>query len=255
MTQFQHQLFTVTFDNNNYHISEPQSAALDIITDLQEGKKFADNNWFIGRTGAVFYSIKLVRVDNLDQNSVSDINHSVPYHLLSRYFFQQQIICGVIGCKAGSDRFSQEVQQQALTAGKTIAKYGFVTLTGGLSGVMEKASEGAKQAGGVTLGILPGSEKKQANDFVDHVIPSGIGYARNYVLAQTADILIALNGGRGTLEEICFGLDFDKQVLSLNSWDIPEVTVINVISDIDEHLDKIFKSALLSSLEGKYQAS
>jgi uncharacterized protein (TIGR00725 family) len=159
----------------------------------------------------------------------------------------------VIGCRGSSDRFTKQVQEQAFSAGQLIAEYGFVTLTGGLSGVMEKAAEGAKSARGETLGVLPGSDKSAANSFIDFVIPSGIGIARNYIIAQTADILLALNGGRGTLEEMCYGLDFEKKVLSLNSWQIPEVEVIESLDIFEKHLDQLFEKSLFNHLMKSYK--
>ena len=134
-----------------------------------------------------------------------------------------------------------------------IARMGFITLTGGLSGVMSRAHEGAKNQYGQTLGILTGSQKTDANPFVDIVIPSGIGIARNYIIAQTADLVLALNGGTGTLEEICYSLDFNKQVLSLNSWVIPNVIKIQGLQDFQKALIDLFFKKLLFNLNQRYE--
>lgn len=129
-------------------------------------------------------------------------------------------VCAIVGCKEGSQRFTSEVQRKAFAAGRLAAMAGFTVLTGGLSGVMSKAAEGAASVGGATIGILPGTHKADGNPHLREVLPSGIGIARNYQIALGCDVMIALNGGRGTLEEMCFALDFDKAVATWNSWDV-----------------------------------
>lgn len=129
-------------------------------------------------------------------------------------------VCAIVGCKEGSQRFTPEVQRQAFAAGRLAAMAGYTVLTGGLSGVMSKAAEGAASVSGATIGLLPGTNKADGNPYLREVLPSGIGIARNYQIALGCDVMIALNGGRGTLEEMCFALDFDKAVASWNSWDV-----------------------------------
>lgn len=138
---------------------------------------------------------------------------------LNRFLGRNQV-CAIVGCKETSQRFSEEVQEQAYQAGRMAALCGYIVLTGGLSGVMTKAAQGAVSIGGTTIGILPGTEKSDANHYIQNVMPSGIGIARNYQIALGCDVMIAVNGGRGTMEEMCFALDFDKPVLSWNSWEI-----------------------------------
>ncbi len=164
-------------------------------------------------------------------------------------------IGAVIGCRASSPRFSPAVQAQAKAFGKLLAEHGFITLTGGLSGVMEVAAQGAKAARGLTLGILPGSEKAAANASLDIVLPSGIGIARNYLIAQAADVLIAVNGGRGTLEEMSYGLDFEKPVYSLGSWDcLPEVVQLAREEEIVVPLKELLARALHAQLLKEHHA-
>jgi uncharacterized protein (TIGR00725 family) len=95
---------------------------------------------------------------------------------------------------------------------------------GGLGGVMEAACRGAKEAGGLTVGILPGTDRAAANAFVDVAIPSGLGEARNALVVRAADALIAVGGGYGTLSEIALALKAGKPVVGLDSWDIEGVT-------------------------------
>jgi uncharacterized protein (TIGR00725 family) len=97
--------------------------------------------------------------------------------------------------------------------------HGHVLITGGLGGVMEAASEGAKEAGGVTVGILPG-EKETANPFVTVAIGTGMGHGRNAIIVRSADVVIALPGLYGTLSEIALALKMDKMVIDLGDWNV-----------------------------------
>lgn len=88
---------------------------------------------------------------------------------------------------------------------------------------MEAACRGAKDGGGTTVGILPGSDRGEANEFVDVAIPTGLGEARNALVVRAADALIAVGGGYGTLSEIALALKAGKRVVGLGSWDIDGV--------------------------------
>lgn len=123
-------------------------------------------------------------------------------------------LIGVIG---GHD-CTPEVAKQAEQVGRLIAERGALLVCGGLDGVMEAAARGAKQAGGTTIGILPGDRLNEANPYIDIPIATGIGYARNTIIVKTAQVLIAINGGYGTLSEIAFALMEEKPVVSLGSW-------------------------------------
>jgi uncharacterized protein (TIGR00725 family) len=95
-----------------------------------------------------------------------------------------------------------------------------MVVTGGLGGVMEAACRGAREAGGRTIGILPGTERSAANAFVDVAIPTGMGEARNALVVRSADALIAIGGAYGTLSEIALALKAGKRVAGLGSWEI-----------------------------------
>ena len=110
--------------------------------------------------------------------------------------------------------------QAAFEVGRLLARAGCIVVTGGRTGVMEAASAGAAGEGGTVIGILPGESADEANPFVDVPIVTGLGEARNVIIARTADGLIALTGEYGTLSEIAFALKFNKPVVSLDSWDI-----------------------------------
>ncbi|MCA9672637.1 MAG: LOG family protein [Myxococcales bacterium] len=160
----------------------------------------------------------------------------------------QKPVCAVVGCRATSDRFTPQVQKQAYEIGATAARAGYVLLTGGLSGVMQRAARGAAEAGGETMGILPGTVKAEANPYVRVVVPSGIGIARNYLMALTADVMVAVNGGRGTLEEICYALDFERRVLTWDSWPMDGAEKITSLEQCEAALVEHLEAALLAQL-------
>lgn len=108
-------------------------------------------------------------------------------------------------------------QQLAYQLGQLIARQGWIVLTGGRAvGVMEAASRGAKQAGGMTLGILPDSDASTASEFVDIVIPTGLGHARNVINVLTSHAIVACGMGSGTASEIAIALKVGKPVVLLN---------------------------------------
>ena len=123
---------------------------------------------------------------------------------------------GVIG---GSEA-SEELLRLAERVGSLIASEGCVLVCGGLGGVMEAAAKGAKSAGGLTVGVLPGGSRSDANPYIDIAIATNMGHARNAIIAHTCDALIAVGGRYGTLSEISFGLALGKRVVSLKSWDV-----------------------------------
>ncbi len=107
-------------------------------------------------------------------------------------------IIGIIGgCTAGP-----EILGMAEETGRLIAGHGYSLICGGMSGVMEAAAKGAKEVGGTTIGILPHTDRHEANPYIDIPIATGFGEGRNLVIIRTADILIAIDGEYGTLSEI-----------------------------------------------------
>ena len=120
----------------------------------------------------------------------------------------------------GGGECCPEVYEMAHKLGRLLAKQGHILICGGLGGVMEAASSGAKVAGGLTVGILP-EEKMDDNPGVSITIATGMGHARNVIIVKSADVVIALPGGHGTLSEIALALKMKKTVISLQSWEIP----------------------------------
>jgi len=106
----------------------------------------------------------------------------------------------------------------AFELGRGIAQRDAVLLCGGLTGVMEHAARGAQAAGGLTIGLLPGEDPDEANPYIDVAIASGLGHARNAVLARTADGVVAVGGGLGTLSEIALALRNGRPTIGMQTW-------------------------------------
>lgn len=116
---------------------------------------------------------------------------------------------------------TSEERAEAAAVGRLIAERGGVLLCGGLGGAMAAACEGAKRAGGTTIGVIPGLDRAAANPWVDHVICTGLGQARNAVIVATAEAVIAVGGGWGTLSEIALALRTGRPAILLGGWSVP----------------------------------
>jgi len=136
----------------------------------------------------------------------------------------------------GGHSCNKEVEQLAHNLGEKLAKVVDILACGGLSGTMKAVCQGFKAAGGLTIGVLPGYDKNDANAFVDISIPTGMGLARNVLVVKSADVVVALPGQMGTLSEIAYCLQFGIPVISLNSWDIEGVIKVKTV---DETIDKV----------------
>ena len=117
----------------------------------------------------------------------------------------------------GGAESSPEILKLAEAIGSEIAKRGIAIACGGLMGVMEAASKGAKKHDGVTIGILPSDSKRDANKYIDYAIPTGLGYARNFLVAKTGDTVIAIDGSAGTLSEIAIAWFSDKPIVAMTT--------------------------------------
>lgn len=121
----------------------------------------------------------------------------------------------------GSHDCDADVERLAHDVGRMIAEMDCVLVCGGLLGAMQACCKGCKEAGGLTVGLLPGKDKADANPFVDIALPTTIGFARNAMVACSADIAIALPGSYGTESEICYALVYKRPVIDLGGWKIP----------------------------------
>ena len=114
-----------------------------------------------------------------------------------------------------------EHEKNAEQVGRLLAERGATVVTGGLGEVMAAASRGAKEAGGATIGILPGETRSNANPWLDHVVVTGIGHGRNLAVVASGDAVIAVGGRYGTLAEIGFALTLGRSVVVLEpGWEV-----------------------------------
>ena len=127
----------------------------------------------------------------------------------------------------GSSEANEELVGLATEVGYELAQNGVIIVCGGLGGVMKAACKGAKQAGGMTIGILPGNDPESANEFVDIPICTGMGYARNVIVVKTGLSVIAVGGAYGTLSEIGHALGDNIPVIGLRTWDFNQDNLDN----------------------------
>ena len=152
---------------------------------------------------------------------------------------KQKITISVIG----GHSIGRKVERMAHRIGNIIAEAGAITICGGLGGAMESVSKGAKERGGLTIGLLPGKDKKDANPYIDIALPTSIGFARNAIVACSADIIVALPGSHGTSSEISYGLVFGRPVIDLGNWNIEGMIKVDSLDEaklkIEELVNKL----------------
>ncbi len=122
------------------------------------------------------------------------------------------MLVGVIG----ASRCDERLYKVAMRVGELIAEMGWILVNGGLGGVMEASARGAKMRGGLTVGILPGESRDDANPYIDIAIVTNMGHARNVIIAHTCDALIAVGGEYGTVSEIAIALKIGKPVFAID---------------------------------------
>lgn len=120
----------------------------------------------------------------------------------------------------GAGKCDEKTYALAEQVGRELARRGATVVCGGLGGVMEAACKGAKSAGGRTIGILPGTNPRDANPYVDIPIVTGMGEARNVIVVRTGRAVIAIGGEYGTLSEIAYALKFGIPVIGLGTWQL-----------------------------------
>jgi len=146
-----------------------------------------------------------------------------------------KIHIGVIG----AGECSTEIYGIAYEVGCLVGQNEWVLVCGGLGGVMEGAAKGCFENGGITVGILPSTEKRSANPFVTLAIPTGMGEARNVLVVRASDVVVAIAGGYGTLSEIGLALKIGKPVIGLKTW--PGVDGIDYIETPDQAINMVVK--------------
>jgi uncharacterized protein (TIGR00725 family) len=155
---------------------------------------------------------------------------------------KEKLFISVIGaskCNAKEARLAEEV-------GRELAKRGAVVICGGLTGVMEAVCRGARSEGGLTVGILPGNSRNDANPYVDIPILTGMGYTRNPVVVRTGQAVIAIGGKYGTLSEIAYALQEKIPVIGLGTWKLAtgksKDESIVIAKDASDAVDKALES-------------
>lgn len=128
----------------------------------------------------------------------------------------------------GGGEVAPAILDLAREVGREIARRGGVLLCGGLGGVMAAAAQGAAEAGGVSIGILPDAARSRGNPYLTYTIATNMGHARNMIIAHSADALIAVDGGYGTISEAAIALKLGKPVVALAvDWDLPGLKRVN----------------------------
>jgi uncharacterized protein (TIGR00725 family) len=140
----------------------------------------------------------------------------------------------------GAGRASDDEARAAEAVGRGLAEAGAVVVCGGLGGVMDAVCRGAKAAGGTTVGILPGTDRSDANEHVDVAIATGLGEARNALIASAVDALVAVGGEYGTLSEIALALKVGTPVVGLGSW---EIDGVESVATPDEAVSRALRRA------------
>jgi uncharacterized protein (TIGR00725 family) len=138
---------------------------------------------------------------------------SVEPHPLPSERARQVAVIGPAGAELGSEAavLGEEV-------GRLLAEAGVTLVCGGMGGTMRAACRGASEAGGEAIGIVPGHEVSEANEFCSHVVATGIGHARNLAVVSSGEVVIAIGGEWGTLSEIGFARAIGRSVIALRSW-------------------------------------
>lgn len=147
----------------------------------------------------------------------------------------------------GPARATKQEESLAEEIGRLLAERGVVVVSGGLTGVMEASCRGAKSAGGTTLAFLPGTDRREANDFVDLSIPTGMGEMRNMLIVRASDAIIAVAGEFGTLSEVAFALKVEVPVVGLGTWELSKagerVDAFESAQTPEEAVDKALRAA------------
>lgn len=125
-----------------------------------------------------------------------------------------------IAVVGGGGDLPRRQRAAAEAVGRAVAQSGAVLVCGGLGGAMESACRGARAGGGLTVGILPGGSRGDANPYVDIVLPTGLGEARNALVVRAADAVVAVAGEYGTLSEIALALQAGIPVVGLDTWEL-----------------------------------
>ncbi len=139
----------------------------------------------------------------------------------------------------GGREASPELLEQATQVGRLIARSGFGLVCGGMGGIMEAAAKGCKEEGGLTVAILMQDDPQYANPYMDVVIPTGLGIARNLLVVRSGEAVVAIDGKYGTLSEIAYALQINKPVIGIKTWDVSEAII--KVNSAEEAIKEVLK--------------
>ncbi len=138
----------------------------------------------------------------------------------------------------GAGICESSIYEMARQVGYLLAEKGAIVYCGGLGGVMEAAAQGAKEAGGLTVGILPGNKASEANPYIDVPVVTAMSHARNAILVRSVEAVVAVSGGYGTLSEIALALKMWRPVIGLNTW--PGIEGVHYVASPQEAIERVF---------------
>jgi uncharacterized protein (TIGR00725 family) len=134
----------------------------------------------------------------------------------------------------GASQATEDDIADAQAVGRLLGAAGAVIVCGGRGGVMAAASRGAASAGGTVVGMLPGDDRSDANEWVSIAIPTGLGELRNGLIVRSVDAMVAVGGSYGTLSEVALGLQAGLKVYGLHTWDIDGIEAVTTPEDAVE---------------------
>lgn len=143
---------------------------------------------------------------------------------------------GIIGGSAPDEKSLHDAERM----GELVAQNGCILVNGGMGGIMEASAKGARSAGGLVIGILPGRSLDDANPYVDIAIPTGLGHMRNAVVIFNCDAVVAIDGSYGTLSEIAYANIYNRPVFGLNTWDIEGVVSLPSPAEVIARINQCF---------------
>ena len=136
----------------------------------------------------------------------------------------------------------KELYAETVEIGRMMAKENWLVFCGGGTGVMEAVARGVKEGGGTCIGILKGASTKEGNAYLTLPIKTGLGVARNALLAHNCDAAVAIDGQYGTLSEIAYALQLNKPVIGYKSWSVPKLESVKTPSIVIKRLKQILSS-------------
>lgn len=155
-------------------------------------------------------------------------------------------VIGASSCSADEEKLAEEV-------GRELARRGATLICGGLEGVMQAACRGAQSEGGLTVGILPGNRREDANPYVSIPVVTGMGYSRNSIVARSGQAVIAVGGSYGTLSEIAYALQDGIPVIGLGTWSLQRCDgMSDSIIVADSAVDAVQKAIAMSKTGAKH---